>query len=443
MKRALLTLCFVFGMTGLGFSSGIFVIEQGGSGTGRSGIVSATVNDGSALFYNPAGLSYVDSVNFEATGSILFPHLSYSSDTGAKFDSAKNVLVLPSVFLTLPMSERLTFAFGITTPFSQDISWKTDFPGRFLSSKYKINSNALNMGFGLKVTDWFRIGLSVDYTSTELEMGNVLVTPYYDLIGGTNDMIGPMEIMALSSERAEDTGFTIGMMVNPIDKWTFSLTYKSAMDFDYSKVLSEFTQLTENDIPNAVETFNSLYTYDYYLSTVFSTPDSYTFGVSYSPSNRWTIEFDYSLYAFSDIDPQSFSYQQDVNGELGIVRESVNPQKDDLDTFGWSLEYVATKDIKIFGGFKYGSSVVDAAEVNPLLINSNVFWISLGASYLHKGTGFEVALFSKNYQDQKVTNQEMQININNSDSGYIENLSSPGLYDMSTLGFSITYKKRF
>lgn len=443
MKRALIILWFVLGVAGLVFSNGMFVIEQGGKGSGKSGIVSASIQDGSALFYNPAGLSYVDTINFEATASLIFPNLSYSSNTGTKYNSAKNVYALPSMFLTLPMHDRFTFAFGVTTPVSQDVSWKSNYPGRFLSSKYKIMSNALNMGFGLKLADWFRIGMSVDYTSTELTFGNVLVSPYYDLIGGTNDIIGPMEINSLSTDRIEDTGFTIGMLMKPFNKWTFAITYKSGMDFDFANIKTEFIQITETDIPNAVETFNSEFSFDYPLSTIFSTPDIYTLGVSYSPSNRWIIEFDYSLYAFADLAQQSFTYQQTIDNNAVNIRTFTNPMQKDMDLMGFSLEYVATKEIKIFGGLKYGSSVLDAEEVTPLLISSNTFWISLGASYLHKGTGFEFSLFSKNYKDQTVTNQEMQININNSDSGYIESLSNPGLYDMSSIGLSITYKKRF
>ncbi len=443
MKRALIVFCFVLGFFGLTFSNGMFVVEQGGRGTGKSGIVTASVKDGSALFYNPSALSYVHNINFEATGTIIFPNLAYSSNTGAKYDSAKNVLALPSMFLTLPVNERFTFAFGLTTPFAQNISWKDNYPGRFLNSKYKVMSNALNLGFGFKVTDWLRVGMSVDYTFTELTFGNVLVSPYYDLLGGTNDLIGPMEISAISSDSMDDTGFTVGATLTPFEKWAFALTYKSGMDFEYSQVDTEFTLISETDIPNAVETFNAIFNYDYPLSTTFSTPDIYTLGVSYSPTNRWIIEFDYTLYAFSDLEAQTFAYSQVIDGSETNVREFTNPVSDDLDIFGWSLEYVATKKIKIFGGLKYGSAVIDAEQVTPLFITSEMFWISLGASYLHKGTGFEFAIFSKNYKDRTVTNQEMQININNSDTGYIESLLNSGLYDKNSLGFSITYKKRF
>lgn len=442
MKKSLFILCLVL-LSNLAYSNGMFVVEQGGKGNGKVGVVSASIDDGSALFYNPAGLSFVHTINFEATASTLFPSLTYSSNTGAKYKSAKNVLVNPSMFLTLPMSDKFTLAFGVTTPMSQNYSWKSNFPGRFLSSKYKLLSNALNIGFGLKLTDWLRVGVSADYTSTELTYSNVIVSPYYDLNSDDNQIIGPMEISALTNDRIEDTGFTVGIMLKPFSNWTFGLTYKSGMDFDFNSIDTEFVQLTETDIPNAVDTFNNLFIYDYPLSTVFSTPDIYTLGVSYTPSNRWIIEFDYTKYAFSDLDPQKFTYNQEINGETTVAREFVNPKADDMDLIGWSLEYVATKDIRIFGGLKYGSSVVNAEDVTPLFIDSDMFWISVGASYIHKGNGFEISFFSKNYKDQTVTNQEMQININNVDSGYIESIPNTGLYDLSSIGLSITYKKRF
>lgn len=79
-------------------AAGFSIYEQGSRATGMAGAVTASINDGSAMFYNPAGLadtkkfSTMGGITFlipnqEFTGANPYPGSNYSAD--GEFDLAR------------------------------------------------------------------------------------------------------------------------------------------------------------------------------------------------------------------------------------------------------------------------------------------------------------------------------------------------------------------
>ncbi len=437
MKRFCVSLFLLF--TIFVFSNDMYMIDQGGEGIAKSGMVIASTNSGIALYYNPAGLADVKTQDLEINASLILPNLSYSSQDGTKYDAAKKGNIPVSIFYTHPLTERLTLAIGLTTPVFKNDQWENSFPGRFFASQYEVRTNELSLGLGYVVTKKLKIGFSIDYSSTYLKFSNFFKSPYYDYITGTNDLIGYFEVKGEIDDTQTDTGFTAGIQYDFLPKWTLGLTYKSSKDFDFKNVPVKFEQITEVGFSNAEESFNRLFgTIDETLTTKFQIPSQFGIGISYRPTNRWLIEIDYLQVNTSDNDVLSFDYS--INND-SILDRNYSKKWDDMSLYGFSLQYIATKKIRIMGAMRYGSDVIPLDDWHPAVANGEMFWISLGLSYLDEGNGFEFAMFFKNYKDYEVTGQEYIFDPLKE--GYLDLLDNTGKYDRNFVGFTYSYHIRF
>jgi len=436
--KNLMTICISFLLGTVALADGFALVDQGATGTGKAGMVAASVQDGSALFYNPARLATVRTADLEGTASILFPNLAYSTQSGNKYDGSRKILTPGSLFLTLPVTDRMTLGFGVTTPVMGDNAWGADFPGRFNASRYKMLVNTVSFGAGFSITPKIRLGFSADFSRADLTFENHFVAPYYDFIGGSETLLGFMEAKGTAGDTATAGGFTLGFSWDLTYKWSVSVTYRTGTEFDFDKLPVAYTQLGAVDVPNAVESFNRQFGEENMLTTAYDMPDNWQVGVSYRPSNRWIIEMDYARYLFSDARPLFFDYDSNTTS---VVDRGMTEPWQDMDVFGFSLEYQASKEIRLFGGMRYASDTIPLSDMNPVDPSTEKFWISLGMSYLEKGNGWSLALLFKTYRDQTVYGQEFVLDP--LDPGYLTTLDTPGLYDQHAVGFSVSWHHRF
>ncbi len=415
-----------------------FLVDQGASGVATSGIQAASVSDGSALFYNPAQLSSVNTFDLQLTGSVLFPSLAYSTRSGNTYDSSKKVLTPGSLFLTLPVSSRMTIAVGATTPVMGDNSWKSNFPGRFGGSRFKLTANTISVGAGFRLGERARFGLSADFTRASLIYENRLISDYFDIIGGDEHYLGLYEAKAGIDGSETASGFTAGFSVDLGSRWTVSMVYKSRQEFDFEALPVEFTQMTLLNVPNAVASFEQEFSAANTITTAFDIPASGTIGIAFKPSNRWIIELDYTAMMFSDVRPYYFDYAENSNS---IVDRGMTAPWKDMDVYGMSLNYKATKEITLMGGMRYGSDVIPFDDITGIDPSGEKFWMSLGMSHLDEGDGWSFALLFKTYRDETVNGQEYAINP--TVPGRLEPMDAQGLYDRHYMGFSFSYHIRF
>ena len=421
------------------FSNDMYMIDQGGEGIAKSGMVIASTNSGIALYYNPAGLANVKTKDLEMNFSLILPNLSYSSQDGTKYDGAKKGNVPVSFFYTYPYNEKLTLAVGLTTPVFKNDQWGNSFPGRFFASQYEVRTNELNLGFGYKLTEKINLGLSLDFSATYLKYSNFVESPYYDYLSGTDQLIGYFEVKGEIDDTQTDTGFTVGMQYNFLPKWTLGVTYKSSKDYDFKDTPVKFEQITEVGFSNAEESFNRLFgNLNEKLSTKFQIPSQISVGISFRPTNRWLIEADFIQLNTSDNDVLKFDYS---NNNQSIIDRNYREKWDDMTLYGISLQFVATKKIKIMGALRYGSDVIPIDDWHPTVANGEMFWLSLGISYLDEGNGFEFAMFFKNYKDYTVSGQEYVFTPVNE--GYLDLTDNTGKYDRNFVGITYSYHIRF
>jgi hypothetical protein len=145
------------------------------------GAVTAITSDGSAAWYNPAGLAQIDRQALDINASVYGMN-RYSADnlftlpdgTNAGASVVDWVLVPSALSYTREINKRLVGSFGVFIPHTTDLDLRTsvsDADGKQWVFGVDQVSNEYNyiLSFGIRVTDKLRLGVSIYgiYTSQE------------------------------------------------------------------------------------------------------------------------------------------------------------------------------------------------------------------------------------------------------------------------------------
>lgn len=149
----------------------LFYPVRGTRALGRGGAFTAGVDDGSAVYYNPAGMTDIDGISLLVDGALVFQRAGYDRvDSGGNpqphVDATTNLLPIPTIALTWkPQKIRgrwLTVGFGVYAPYIGLNSWPENGPQRY--SNITLNGSLLaviELAAAFRVKDWLWLGVGL------------------------------------------------------------------------------------------------------------------------------------------------------------------------------------------------------------------------------------------------------------------------------------------
>lgn len=170
--------------------SAFSIAELGARAAGMGTAFTSVADDASALYYNPAGIAFLPGATFQMDNLVvvgLFHFFPLNPPVGQVipekgFNGSIRPKFIPvgSLYLTFPLSERLTFGFGAFAPFGLAANFTnfndtdpalTKFPGRFSGTRARLESFWLQptLAFRLSETQSVAVGPALVYTHIFLE----------------------------------------------------------------------------------------------------------------------------------------------------------------------------------------------------------------------------------------------------------------------------------
>ncbi|HUK34845.1 MAG TPA: outer membrane protein transport protein [Vicinamibacterales bacterium] len=170
----------IAGMLTLGFliasapawAQGYGLYEQGTCAMGRAGAgVASPCRDGSAMFFNPAGLALDTSamVSGEITG--VAPRGNFTNSTTGLVSSLNDrTIPVPAVYGAMPIGHNMVAGIGVFAPYGLETDWPNTSEGRFLGYFSSIKSYYIQPTIAARLWQHVLIGGGVDITHTSLEL---------------------------------------------------------------------------------------------------------------------------------------------------------------------------------------------------------------------------------------------------------------------------------
>src|SRR2546426_8450854 len=132
----------------------------------RGGVAAASpCADGSAIFFNPAGLVGLSGTHLAAGLTLIRANGGFTDDIlQQRTDLDDPLIPVPSGFVTHAITPQVTVGVGLYVPYGLETKWPTaGFEGRFLGYNTKIRSIYVQPTVAHQVDPRLKIGLGVAY----------------------------------------------------------------------------------------------------------------------------------------------------------------------------------------------------------------------------------------------------------------------------------------
>ncbi len=258
MKKAIVLMAVVMLLPATWvFASGLAIPEQGAAAMGMSAAMTARNEDLSAIFYNPAGIDYVEDFEIMLGLTPILPSHEYTPFTKEKpyFEAAEsesNVYLPPQIYAAWRASESVVLGIGVTAPYGLGTEWKDDWAGRYTSTFGEIQTLTINPTVSYKVNEKVSVGAGVSYINSTATIEKMTDTgsSLYSAMGGQSALSSLVANTDYDSKFALDgdgSGYAwnLGFIYYHDENSQFGVSFRSAYDIDYEGT-AEFTHQEQN-----------------------------------------------------------------------------------------------------------------------------------------------------------------------------------------------------
>lgn len=382
--RAAVVFAALAGLAGpWAWGSGFHIYEQGAKASGQAVAFVARADDASALYYNPAGLAWMDGRHMSVGASAVFiGDTTFDSEmdllgspafSGGTFEMESNTPLVPHLYYAKGAGDgRLAYGLAVFAPFGLITEWGPNFDGRFSARESDLQSYVVNPNVAYRLTDNWSVAIGLDWMEAELNAfsRNLPPTspgapePLFDL-EGDGDEVG---WNAALSYRSED--------------WAFGFTYRSGFEVE----LEGQATVTVPGAPAPLSRQGA--------SGLLDLPETWAVGVAYLGWDKWEVEFDMHKINWSSFDRLPINLEQGLVVDGEPVTQLVQVENW-VDTSSWRLG--AARQLGERSELRFGvyweDRTIPQETLRPSIPDSDRTGFSLGYGY-RLGEGIHIDAFA-------------------------------------------------
>jgi len=362
---------------GAAHAAGYSIYEQGARALGMAGANTASVNDASAVFYNPAALTQLKGKQLYVGGAWLTTSNSFAGvdpypGLGTTEEMESGHFFPPQAYWTnhIGKSEKLAYGVGVNAPFGLGVNWKDPetFTGRERVTKallQTINTN-LSLAYAISPRWSLAVGANALFAKVELNSIKTFVTD-----GGLAVNVAKAK---LTSDFTPGYAFNGGVLFTPSDRWRFGLTYRSETEVDIEDGKAEFTQILSGD-PLFDGTIAAGLPSDQSVATTLKFPALWSFGAAWNPTPSWTWEVDGNWHQWSAFDELALTFKADPSLDQTVTEN----YKDQFQLRVGAEHRLENYHYRL--GYYFDQAAAPTESVTPLLPDANRHGATLGLGW--------------------------------------------------------------
>ena len=401
--RSALCLCLAVpaGLAAQGFG----VYEHGTCAMGRAGVTAASpCNDGSAVFFNPAGLVSLTGTKVTAGGTLILPSGSFTRDASRlETEAPSQSYLVPHLYAARRMSDKLALGFGVFAPYGLGTKWPSDqsFEGRFLGYNTSLKSIYFQPTAAYKLNNKFQVGLGVAYIHADVKLRqrvdlSTQPVPSTSVPPGTRfSALGIREGTDFADAllEASGSGFAVNFgatwQVTPKltigGHWLTRRTIAFEGTVDFEQVLTGLTlpqgnPLAPGGAPLPIDGLTAQQFVpggplsDGAASTEITLPPQGSLGFAYTIDDKWKLMGDYQLVVWGWFYELNLDFANATTPDITLYEGY-------RDTHGVrvGVEHAPSEKLTLRGGYLYHSAAAPPQTVTPLLPEGARNEVTLGA----------------------------------------------------------------
>ena len=356
------------------FTAAYKISEHGTKAMGMGSAFVAQASDASAVFFNPAGLTYLKGWNVLAGATLIAPKSDFTGPTPStqETDMESQIFYPPHAYVSYTMENNLSFGVGFFAPFGLGTEWPENWVGRYLAVKADLHVFFINPTIAYQFSPEFSVGAGFSYI-----FGDVSLTRKLNL----EPPLGPLP--ADWDSELEGTGnnfsFNIGVLYKPSEEFSIGATYRhlAEVEFEGDATFENVPNVPLPSPPYPPGMSLPLLFPDQTGKTKLPMPGEFRLGVAYTINQNFIVEADFEYVFWSAYEDLTLEFDEGVAGETELSEE-----KDYEDAYLIRLggEYKIDK-LALRAGFVYDMSPVPDKSLEPLLPDSDRFEGIIGLGY--------------------------------------------------------------
>ncbi len=380
-------------------AAGFSIIEGSVSGLGNafSG-GSANGEDASTIFYNPAGMSRLQTNQMVIGAHIIQPDIQFKDDGsniggvmpigGNDGGDAGDDAVVPNFYYMNNINSKLDFGLGVNAPFGLTTNYQPGWKGRYHALKSELITVNINPALSFKVDEKLSLGFGLNYQTAEVTLTSNIDQPTVctGLAAAglpTSGCIGtPQSNDGHANISGDSTawGYNLGMMYQFTKTSRLGFAYRSGIEHDVS---GNATFSNIDTVLTNVGVFA-----DSAASAKLDLPAIWSLSYFHALNSQWDVMADYTLTEWSSMQEIRIDYA--TNNPQGSTIEELKWQDSKRISVGTTFH--ASEELKLRFGYALDESPVSSPETASARVpDADRTWLSLGAGYsMSQDMGFDV-----------------------------------------------------
>lgn len=398
-------------------ASGYKINEQSASGVGNAYAGrAAVVEDASVVFYNPAGMAFmerpematglshivVDARMEEGRSVTKYGHVATEDDPA--FNDGGDFVpdpTIPFFYATAPVNERLAVGLGVYVPFGASSDYETGFIGSQFADKTKVQGIEIQPTIAYKLTDSLSFGFGVDILHMVGELSRAVDTRAYRrdhlYAGAWHEPTGFQGYESHSKVKGEDWGygFNLSMFWRITENTNMGLVYRSAIDLELKGKAEMHVQngIVDPNVSSYRLIGPKALGAEYLEENAkvdITTPQNITLSLAHK-IDQWTLQTGVTWTEWSKF--QAFDVTTDQDGGVlsAMARQSMGTDPgyiihipehwEDVFAFAAGASYQLSDRWLLRSGYAYDQSPIKKEHVTARIPSTDRQWVTAGFNY--------------------------------------------------------------
>jgi len=348
-------------------AAGFALIEQNASGMGNAYAGAAAVAaDASTIFFNPAGMTYIDGTQAVGALHLINPNAEFHNDgsvaanggrpLGNEGPNAGDLAFVPNFYLMTDITPSIRVGVGLNAPFGLKTEYGDDWMGRFQADKSEVKTININPSIAFKVNDQLSLGFGVSAMRADATLTQTV-------------NFGPFG-EGSAKVKGDDWGFgfNLGAIYQVTETTRVGMAYRSKVEQHLDGDV-KFSRPAGLPAPFVNATPNGGVKADVTL------PESFSVSAFSKLNDTWDLMGDVTWTRWSQFE------------ELKIVRDNgvtlaLTPENwENTMRYSIGVNYHYSEVLKLRAGLAYDEEAIDDEFRTARIPGNDRKWVSLGASY--------------------------------------------------------------
>ncbi len=361
--RILLTCVACLLLAGGAWAGGFSIYEAGARATAMGGAFTATADDGSAMFYNPAGLAFLSGTHLDLN---LMPVIPQAKFTGAVMpdgsyatgETEDNVYPIPGTYYYHNTGD-FTWGIGIYAPFGLGVEWKDkdNWAGRHYSYDVYLSTIYATPTVAWQIADDVGIAMGIDVAFTHINYKQRQAVRF----GGDAALV---DVIDAEIDADSDLNFTptAGLLVKATDWLDLGVMYHHQKTMAIRDGDLTLTNIAPDALRETVDLqIAALGGGTHKGKSDLKLPHIWSMGAAFQITEELRAEFDAVHFGWSHFDELTLDFDSDA------LDQTIIEGYEDAWQYRIGAEYVASDKLTLMAGYVYDETPQPIESMSPML----------------------------------------------------------------------------